>query len=152
MLERYEEFTTKINLAYKYIMKIKIHEMNNLDLKAANLNVLFYLGKNLDGLTASELCWLCKEDKAWISKNLNFLKKKKLVEMYNEDKDKKYRAKYFMTVEGMDVYNEMIKIITFISETCAEGCSDEELDIFYKVFSKIISNLSEFYSSIESKE
>ena len=77
MLERYEEFTTKINLAYKYIMKIKIHEMNNLDLKAANLNVLFYLGKNLDGLTASELCWLCKEDKAWISKNLNFLKKKK---------------------------------------------------------------------------
>ena len=46
MLERYEEFTTKINLAYKYIMKIKIHEMNNLDLKAANLNVLFYLGKN----------------------------------------------------------------------------------------------------------
>ena len=60
MLERYEEFTTKINLAYKYIMKIKTHEMNNLDLKAANLNVIFYLGKSLDGLTASELCWLCK--------------------------------------------------------------------------------------------
>lgn len=151
MLERYEEFTTKINLAYKYIMKIKTHEMNNLDLKAANLNVIFYLGRNLDGLTASELCWLCKEDKAWISKNLNYLKKKKLIEKYNEDNDKKYRAKYYMTGEGMEVYNELTNIITFISKTCADGCTKEELDIFYKVFSKIIGNLSEFYSRIEKE-
>lgn len=149
MLERYEEFTTKINLAYKYIMKIKTHEMNNLDLKAANLNVIFYLGKNPDGRTASELCWLCKEDKAWISKNLNYLKKKKLIEKHNEDKDKKYRAKYYLTQEGMDVYNEIVNIISFISNTCAAGCTSEELDIFYNVFSKIIGNLSEFYNRIE---
>ena len=151
MLERYEEFTTKINLAYKYIMKIKTHEMNNLDLKAAHLNVIFYLGKNTGGLTASELCWLCKEDKAWISKNLNYLKKKKLIEKYNEDKDKTYRAKYYMTADGMDVYNEIVSIISFISNKCAEGCSKDELEIFYNVFSKILGNLSEFYNRIESE-
>ncbi|MBE7028855.1 MAG: hypothetical protein IKZ35_05380 [Clostridia bacterium] len=152
MLSRYEEFTTKINLAYKYIMKIKTHEMNNLDLKAAHLNVIFYLGKSSGGLTASELCWLCKEDKAWISKNLNYLKKKKLIEKYNEDKDKTYRAKYYMTNDGMDIYNEIIRIITFISHKSAEGCTKEELDVFYKVFGRIISNLSEFYNRIESRE
>lgn len=152
MLKRYEEFTTKINLAYKYIMKIKIHEMNNLDLKAANLNVIFYLGKNLEGLTASELCWLCKEDKAWISKNLNYLKKKKLIEKYDEDKDKKYRVKYYITQEGIDVYNQIVSIISFISNKCVEGCSKEELDSFYKVLGIIIGNLSEFYSRIDSEE
>ncbi len=152
MLERYEEFTTKINLAYKYIMKIKTHEMNNLDLKAAHLNVIFYLGRHKDGLTASELCWLCKEDKAWISKNLNYLKKKKLVEKYNEDKDKTYRAKYYMTMDGLEVYNEIVNIITFISRKCAEGCTKDELEVFYKVFGIFISNLSEFYNRIENKE
>ena len=152
MLTRYEEFTSKINLAYKYIMKIKIHEMNNLDLKAANLNVIFYLGKNPEGLTASELCWLCKEDKAWISKNLNYLKKKKLICNKSDDKEKKYRAKYYMTNAGEEVYKEIINIISFISNSCAEGCSEEELDIFYKVLGKIIGNLSGFYNSIENKE
>ena len=152
MLERYEEFTAKINLAYKYIMKIKTHEMNNLDLKAAHLNVIYYLGKNTSGLTASELCWLCKEDKAWISKNLNYLKKKKLIEKFNEDKDKTYRSKYYMTNEGMDIYNEIISIISIISHKCAEGCTKEELDIFYKVFGRLITNLSEFYSQIEESE
>lgn len=152
MLERYEEFTTKINLAYKYIMKIKTHEMNNLDLKAAHLNVMFYLGRNSDGITASELCWLCKEDKAWISKNLNYLKKKKLVEKLNEDKDKTYRAKYSLTADGIKVYKEIINIISFISIKCAEGCSREELDIFYKVFGILIGNLSEFYNRIEDKK
>ena len=77
--------------------------------------------------------------------------KKKLVAKFDEDKTKKYRVKYYITQEGLDVYNEIVSIIGHICHKCVEGCSKEEIDTFYKVLGVIMGNFSEFYSRIDNE-
>lgn len=47
--------------------KLKELEMGQMDLKAGYTMCLYYLGKHPEGLTATQLTELCKEDKAAIS-------------------------------------------------------------------------------------
>ena len=46
MTERFEEFVSNINSAYKHIIKIKSYEMQEFGLKGANAMTLFFLGKH----------------------------------------------------------------------------------------------------------
>ena len=100
MISRFEEFTKSVSQAYKYIIKIKSHEMVEYGLKASNVTCLFFLGKHADGLNATELCELCMEDKAAVSKSLAVLKEKGYV---TQDEDKKYKAKYVITPQGKEI-------------------------------------------------
>ncbi len=138
MLSRFEEFTRNIALAYKYIIKIKSFEMEEYGLKGSNVACLFFLGKNEAGLTAGELCEKCMEDKAAVSKSLALLKDKG----YISKDDKKYKAKYFITPEGMDVFKEIAIAIHNAVEVGGGGLSDTERENFYNTLNKIVKNLA----------
>lgn len=146
MIQRFEEFTKSISQAYKYIIKIKSHEMTEYGLKASNVTCLFFLGKHSDGLTATELCNFCMEDKAGVSKSLALLKEKGYV--FQED-GKKYKTKYFISDSGKKVYEEISIIIEKVVEKVGEGLSDEERNVFYKCLGTILENLSKICESLE---
>ena len=68
MQERFQTFTVLITKLNRCIRKIKTEEMAEFDLKSPHVSCLYYLYK-ADSLTAKELCDICEEDKANISRS-----------------------------------------------------------------------------------
>lgn len=148
MIERFEKFHQNTALAYKYITKIKTLETDKYGLKASNLMCLYFLGKNEEGLTAMQLCGLCGEDKAGISKSLSVLKEKNYV-FSDEKSDKKYRVVFKITDSGKEVYEKINATIFDVVEMVGAGLGEEERAIFYKSFETIVDNLKSYYNAME---
>ena len=77
MKERFETFTVLINRISRNIRKIKNYEMAEYNLKSSHISCLYYLYME-NGLTATDLCERCEEDKATISRALDYLEKELL--------------------------------------------------------------------------
>ena len=74
MKERFETFTVLIAKISRNIRKIKNQEMAEYNLRSAHISCLYYLYLS-EGMTATELCERCEEDKATISRSLDYLEK-----------------------------------------------------------------------------
>lgn len=74
MKERFETFTVLTAKISRNIRKIKNQEMLKYDLKSPHISCLYFL-YCADTLTATELCERCEEDKATISRSLDYLEK-----------------------------------------------------------------------------
>ena len=72
MQERFETFTVLINRISRDIRKIKNQEMADYHLRSAHVSCLYYI-YSLDGVTSAELCEHCEEDKATISRAVDYL-------------------------------------------------------------------------------
>ena len=72
MEERFKTFTVLIAKINRNIRKIKNREMVEYGLRSAHISCLYYL-YSAEALTATELCELCEEDKATISRALVYL-------------------------------------------------------------------------------
>ncbi len=151
MIERFEAFHKNIASAHKNIGKLKSHQMNKYGLKAANVMCLYYLGKHKNGLTPSQLCELCCEDKAGISKSLALLKEKNCIKAVN-DEGKVYRIKFRITDTGIAIYEKISEFIVNTVDKIGSGLTDEEREIFYRVLDKIVLNLDKYYDELKSKE
>ncbi len=78
-MDRFEAFTGSILELNRYLQKLKEIEMRPYGLRAGHVMCLYYLGKNPQGLTATELTEVCREDKAAVSRSLSQLIQKDLV-------------------------------------------------------------------------
>ena len=72
MQERFKTFTILVSNINRCIHKIKTEEMADFNLKSSHVSCLYYIYKE-NSLTAKELCGLCGEDKANISRTIKFL-------------------------------------------------------------------------------
>ncbi|MEE0969510.1 MAG: helix-turn-helix domain-containing protein, partial [Clostridia bacterium] len=72
MKERFETFTVLINRISRNIRKIKNQEMAEYNLRSAHVSCLYYLYMH-KGATATDLCERCEEDKATISRAIDYL-------------------------------------------------------------------------------
>ena len=72
MQERFETFTVLINRISRDIRRIKNQEMAVYHLRSAHVSCLYYI-YSLDGVTSAELCEHCEEDKATISRAVDYL-------------------------------------------------------------------------------
>ena len=137
MLQRFQEYVTGITVCYKYIQKIKSTEMTELGLKGTHVMCLFFLAHEPGGLTAAQLCQLCSEDKAAISRNITTLQNKG----YIESGDKKYRARLHLTERGTQVASQIDALIEEWVGAGGEGLTEEERSTFYRVLKLISDNL-----------
>jgi DNA-binding transcriptional ArsR family regulator len=94
MQDRFERFVVSITELHRYLQKLKELEMGQMDLKAGYTMCLYYLGKHPEGLTATQLTELCKEDKAAISRTLSQLSSKGLVSCELPEHKRSYRTLY----------------------------------------------------------
>ena len=74
MEERFETFTVLLNRINRNIRKIKNEEMKNYELRSPHISCLYYLYISKE-LTSKDLCERCEEDKATISRSLDYLEK-----------------------------------------------------------------------------
>ena len=79
MNERFEMFTVLMAKIRRNIQRIKTEEMAEYDLKIPHVSCLYYLYVH-ESLTATELCEICYEDKAAISRSLDQLEIRGYVE------------------------------------------------------------------------
>ena len=137
MIKRFEAFVTGITLCYKYIQKIKSAEMTELGLKGTHVMCIFFLSHNPDGLTAAQLCRLCAEDKAAVSRIVAELQR----EGYVAPGEKKYRAALRLTEKGMEIAKKVDELIEQWVAFGGAGLSDSDREAFYRALELISNNL-----------
>ena len=139
MLQRFESFVTGVTVCHKYIQKIKSMEMTGFDLKGTHAMCLFFLYHNPEGLTAAQLCQLCAEDKAAISRTIAALQERG----YIVSGGKKYRALLQLSESGLAVARQVDGLIEQWVGFGGDGLSEEERAVFYRVLETISANLRE---------
>ena len=145
MRNRFESFAEYIVELYRVLQKIKEVEMNHFQLKANHTMCLYYLGKHPEGLTATQLTGMCKEDKAAISRCLNQLIQKNLVISDIPDQKRSYRTLHFLTLEGKEVVSKMKERITEAVSNGGKGLTDDQRTVFYESMELILINLSKYF-------
>ena len=139
MIDRFQAFVSGITICYKYIQKIKTMEMTEFGLKGTHVMCIFYIYHNEENLTAAQLCQLCAEDKAAISRTLVTLQEKG----YVESGEKKYRANLKLTEQGKKLAKQIDGLIEQWVDCGGDGLTDEERNAFYNALNLISSNLRE---------
>ncbi len=138
MIQRFDAFVSGITSCYKYIQRIKSLEMTEFGLKGTHVMCLYYLRQNPAGLTASQLCGLCAEDKAAISRTVSELRSRGYITTLSE---KAYRAMLTLTNAGQEVARKFDRLIESWVSAGGDGLTDEERSDFYKSLSTIAENL-----------
>ena len=136
MQQRFETFTILITGISRSIHRIKSEEMAEFELKSSHVSCLYYLFK-AEKLTASELCEICEEDKANISRALKQLEQGG----YLASREKRYQSPLELTENGRVVAAKVAAKIDGILQRAGEGLSDEDRVIFYKGLAQIGANL-----------
>lgn len=136
---RFETFTVLIGKISRNIKRLKTCQMAQLDLKGPHVSCLYYLYSS-GPLTAAELCDRCEEDKAAISRSLEFLEQKGYL-VCQREKTRKYKTPLVLTTKGQQAGREVSERIEQMLAQASQGLSDEERHIMYGALEKISSNL-----------
>ena len=137
MKERFETFTVLINRISRNVRKIKNQEMAEYNLRSAHVSCLYFIYRAGE-ITATELCEKCEEDKATISRAIDYLEKNGFVTCEIQN-GKRYKSPLVLTEKGAIIGKKIgDKIDSVLDEICI-GLSDAERTEFYRILS-IISN------------
>lgn len=147
MIKRFDQFVSGITVCYKYIQRIKAIEMTELEpgLKGTHVMCIFYLNQNPGGLTAAQLCTLCQEDKAAVSRTVNELVERGFVTPADGG-GKRYRAALVLTDSGRELAGKVEVIISRWVEAGGDGLSEEERNAFYYGLDVISANIKEKFT------
>lgn len=149
MRERFETFTVQIARISRCIRKIKTEEMREFSLKTPHVSCLYYLYCR-GPLTAKELCDICDEDKAAVSRTLIYLENNDYV--FCESKaQKRYKEPIMLTEKGKQVAQMIEEKINRILKETSVGLSESELEIFYRGLALIGNNLQKISDTYEEE-
>lgn len=153
MTDSFEMLTGGISSVYKNIQKIKKLSMNELGLKGVHVMCIYYLYSTPEGLTASELCTRCREDKAAISRILSELERFGMITYHQtaHTEGRKYRAKAVLTEKGYSYGSKVAELIRQSVDAGRNGLTMEETKIFYRVLYHISDNLEQLITILEEK-
>ncbi|MGN1212834.1 MAG: MarR family winged helix-turn-helix transcriptional regulator [Christensenellales bacterium] len=147
MENRFKDFTLLISNISRAINKIKNQEMRKFGLKGTQVNCLFYLYENKTGMTAKDICSLCKEDKGAVSRTLRELEELGYIVCKRDDNKKKYNSVLSLTSKGTEIAEYISDKISQIINYDKNYISSDELAEFYKTFKKIYQNLKKVSES-----
>lgn len=139
METRFEMFTILIAKASRCIYKIKTGAMAEYNLKSSHVSCLYYLHK-VSPLTAKELCDMCGEDKANISRAIKYLESEGYI-YCPTSAHKRYQSALLLTEKGELVGKELTEKIDKVLYEVSEGLSEENRRIFYQSLTTICENL-----------
>lgn len=148
--ERFETFTVLINRISRNIRKIKNQEMAEYNLRSAHISCLYYL-YSVKNLTATELCERCEEDKATISRALDYLEKNEYL-ICKSKSAKRYKSPLVLTDKGKEVGKRIADKINDVLDTISVGLSEEERIAFYRSLAIISESLERVSKNDETKE
>ena len=149
MTERFETFTVMIAKISRNIRKIKAEEMAEYNLKSTHVSCLYYLYKE-ESLTAKGICDRCEEDKAAISRAIDYLEKNDYLEC-EKSNGKRYKSHLTLTEKGKEIGEKISIKIDRILEQVSVGLTEDERRDFYKSLSIINDSLDALANRFEVK-
>lgn len=147
MKERFETFTVLINRISRNIRKIKNQEMAEYNLRSAHISCLYYLYTN-KGATATDLCERCEEDKATISRALDYLETNGYLTCESKSA-KRYKSPLVLTDKGNEAGKKIADKISGVLDAISDGLTEEERVAFYRSLSVISDRLDTISKSGE---
>lgn len=139
MDKRFETFTVLIAKVSRNIRKIKNQEMSAYGLRSVHVSCLYYLYTNRF-LTATELCDKCEEDKATISRAVDYLEKNDFL-VCEEKTAKRYRSLISLTEKGQIAGKQITDKINRVLDEVSIGLTEAERIEFYRCLAVISNNL-----------
>ncbi len=139
MKERFETFTVLINRISRNIRKIKNQEMAEYNLRNSHVSCLYFIYMAGE-ITATELCEKCEEDKATISRAIDYLKKNDYIKCESKN-TKRYKSPLVLTEKGTIVGKKLCDKLDSVLDEIGVGLSDEERTEFYRSLSIISDSL-----------
>jgi len=137
--ERFETFTVLINRISRSIRKIKNREMEEFGLRSSHISCIYYLFEE-KGLTAAEICERCEEDKATVSRSLDYLEKNGYITCETKGA-KKYKAPLQLTEKGRAVGEHIAGKIDQVLDSVSICLSESERAEFYRSLAVISDGL-----------
>ena len=148
MQGRFETFTVLINRISRNIRKIKNQEMADYNLRSAHVSCLYYIYR-AETITATELCEKCEEDKATISRALDYLEKNEFITCLSPN-TKRYKSPLVLTEKGSIVGKKIADKIDGVLDQISVGLTEKERQSFYR-YLPIISNSLEAIANKEGE-
>lgn len=150
MQERFETFTVLINRISRSIRKIKNREMAEYHLRSAHVSCLYFLYIN-KGTTATDLCERCEEDKATISRALDYLETNGFL-ICESKCAKRYKSPLILTDKGNEVGKKIADKIRGVLDEISDGLTEKERVAFYRSLSTISEGLDSVLKNGKNKE
>ena len=141
MEERFKKFTVSMTKIRRSIQRIKTEEMAEYNLKSPHVSCLYYLYEE-GALTAKELCDICDEDKASVSRSIVQLENEGYVVCPSDGK-KRYKVQIELTEKGRAIAEELARKIDRVLESAGYGLTEENRVVFYQSLELISRNLEE---------
>jgi len=123
MEKRFETFTTLIAKISRNIRKIKTEEVSEFNLKGPHVSCLYYLFKH-KSLTSKELCEICEEDKAAISRSIEYLEGNGYIQCESKT-EKRYKCPLTLTKKGSQIGEKIAKKVDNIVNIASEGLTEQ---------------------------
>lgn len=139
MRERFETFTVLINRISRNIKKIKNQEMTEYGLRSAHVSCLYFIYRS-NNITATELCEKCEEDKATISRALDYLENSGFITCETKG-TKRYKTPLVLTEKGLVVGKSIADKIDSVLDEISIGLTDEERNEFYRCLAVISQSI-----------
>ncbi len=139
MKERFEKFTVLINRISRNIKKIKNTAMAEYNLRSSHISCLYYL-YSAEGLTATDLCERCEEDKATISRSLDYLEDGGYLVCQSKS-TKRYKSPLILTEKGKEIGKKISDKVAKVLDTISISLTEEERLAFYRSLSIISESL-----------
>lgn len=146
MQQRFETFTVLIAKISRSIRRIKAEEMSEFHLKGPHVSCLYYLTQ-LGPLTAGQLCDRCEEDKAAVSRSLEYLEQ----HGYVTRPDKRYRSPLTLTEKGQETGRAIAEKIDRLVSAASEGLTPEQRQVMYDALICISGHLEQLADSRKSQ-
>ena len=143
MTERFETFTVLINRISRNIRKIKNQEMAEYNLRSSHISCLYYLYTS-GGLPATDICERCEEDKATVSRALEYLEHNGYL-VCESKSAKRYKSLLKLTDKGNEVGEKIAdKIDYFLKEISVELSEQERIQFYHSLMliSKGLDNIA----------
>ena len=142
MFERFERFTVLITKINRAVRRIKTQEMQGLDLKSPHVSCLYYLHKT-PMMTATQLCQKTSQDRAAMSRALDFLEKNDYLVCLSDAK-KRYNSPLKLTEKGEGVAKVVVEKIDSVLAQTAETMSEDDRMKMYQMLTIVERSLSEY--------
>ena len=113
--------------------------MAEYNLRSAHVSCLYYI-YILKDATATDLCERCEEDKATISRALDYLDTNGYITREVES-TKRYKSPLLLTDKGNEVGKKIADKISGVLDAIGGGLTEEERIAFYRTLAIISENL-----------
>ena len=139
MTERFETFTVLVTKISRNIRKLKNQEMAEYNLRSSHISCLYYL-YSAESMTATDLCEKCDEDKATISRAIEYLEEKGFLTCETKSA-KRYKSPLLLTEKGKEAGKKIYDKVNRILDEVSVDLTEEERISFYRSLTIISARL-----------